>query len=38
MELPDFRDYAVKVKKPGQIEVSSTDTVAHFLRDAMKQT
>ena len=25
MELPDFRDYAVKVKKPGQIEVSSTD-------------
>ena len=24
MELPDFRDYAVKVKKPGQIEVSST--------------
>jgi xylulose-5-phosphate/fructose-6-phosphate phosphoketolase len=37
MELPDFRDYAVKVKKPGQIEVSSTDVVAHFLRDAMKR-
>ena len=25
LELPDFRDYAVKVKKPGQIEVSSTE-------------
>ena len=24
MELPDFRDYAVKVKKPGQIMVSPT--------------
>ena len=24
MELPDFRDYAVKVEKPGQIEVSPT--------------
>ena len=24
MELPDFRDYAVKVKKPGQIAVSPT--------------
>jgi xylulose-5-phosphate/fructose-6-phosphate phosphoketolase len=37
MELPDFRDYAVKVEKPGQIEVSPTDVLAHFLRDAMRQ-
>ncbi len=37
LELPDFRDYAVQVKKPGQIEVSSTDVTAHFLRDAMKR-
>ena len=25
LDMPDFRDYAVKVEKPGQIEVSSTD-------------
>ncbi|HTD96503.1 MAG TPA: phosphoketolase family protein [Edaphobacter sp.] len=37
LEMPDFRDYAVKVEKPGQIEVSPTDTLAHFLRDVMKQ-
>jgi xylulose-5-phosphate/fructose-6-phosphate phosphoketolase len=35
LTLPDFRDYAVKVEKPGQIEVSSTDVMAHFLRDVM---
>ena len=37
MELPDFRDYAVKVKKPGQIEVSPTSVAAQFLRDAMRK-
>src|SRR6202041_1887828 len=37
MELPDFRDYAVKVDKPGQIEVSPTFVLGGFLRDAMKQ-
>jgi xylulose-5-phosphate/fructose-6-phosphate phosphoketolase len=37
MELPDFRDYAVKVEKPGQTEVSSTFVLGGFLRDAMKQ-
>jgi len=37
LEMPDFRDYAVKVAKPGQVEVSSTDVMAHFLRDVMKQ-
>jgi xylulose-5-phosphate/fructose-6-phosphate phosphoketolase len=35
--LPDFRDYAVKVEKPGQIEVSSTDTLAHFLCETMRR-
>jgi xylulose-5-phosphate/fructose-6-phosphate phosphoketolase len=35
LDLPDFRGYAVKVEKPGQIEVSPTDTLAHFLRDVM---
>jgi xylulose-5-phosphate/fructose-6-phosphate phosphoketolase len=37
LELPDFRDYAVKVEAPGQIEVSSTDVTAHFLRDVMRR-
>src|SRR5207245_11355447 len=37
MELPDFRDYAVKVEKPGEIEVSPTDVAADFLRYALKQ-
>jgi xylulose-5-phosphate/fructose-6-phosphate phosphoketolase len=36
LHLPDFRDYAVKVEKPGQIECSSTDVLAHFLRDVMR--
>jgi xylulose-5-phosphate/fructose-6-phosphate phosphoketolase len=34
--MPDFRDYAVKVERPGQIQVSSTDTLGHFLRDVMR--
>ena len=37
LTMPDFRDYAAKVEKPGQFEVSSTDVTAHFLRDVMKQ-
>jgi xylulose-5-phosphate/fructose-6-phosphate phosphoketolase len=37
LEMPDFRDYAVKVTKPGQISVSPTDVLAHFLRDVMRQ-
>ena len=37
LTLPDFRDYAVKVKEPGQVEVSSTDTLGHFLREVMRQ-
>ena len=37
LEMPDFRDYAVKVEKPGQVEVSSTDVTAHFLRDVMRR-
>jgi len=34
--LPHFRDYAVKVPKPGQVEVSSTATLANFLGDVMR--
>ena len=37
LDLPDFRNYAVKVDQPGQIEVSPTDTLAHFLRDVMRK-
>jgi xylulose-5-phosphate/fructose-6-phosphate phosphoketolase len=37
LRLPEFTDYAVKVEKPGQLMVSSTDTLAHFLRDVMRK-
>jgi len=37
LDLPDFRDYAVKVEQPGQIEVSSTFTLGGFLRDVMRK-
>jgi xylulose-5-phosphate/fructose-6-phosphate phosphoketolase len=35
LDLPDFRDYEVRRGGPGQREVSSTDVLAHFLRDVM---
>ena len=37
LEMPDFREYAVEVKKPGQIEVSPTYVLGGFLRDVMKK-
>src|SRR5271163_1200990 len=37
LEMPDFQDYAVAVKKPGQVEVSSTFVLGGFLRDVMKK-
>lgn len=37
LNLPDFQQYAVPVTSPGQTEVSSTDTLAHFLRDVMRR-
>jgi xylulose-5-phosphate/fructose-6-phosphate phosphoketolase len=37
LEMPDFRKYAVEVKKPGQVEVSSTYVLGGFLRDVMKK-
>jgi len=37
LEMPDFRKYAIDVKKPGQLEVSSTYTLGTFLRDVMRQ-
>jgi len=37
LALPDFRDYAVKVAKPGQVMTSSTDHLGQFLRDVIKR-
>jgi xylulose-5-phosphate/fructose-6-phosphate phosphoketolase len=37
LDMPSFHDYAVKVERPGQIEVSSTDVLAHLLRDVMRR-
>ena len=37
LDLPDFRVYAVPVEHPAQQYVSSTDTLAHFLRDVMRK-
>jgi xylulose-5-phosphate/fructose-6-phosphate phosphoketolase len=36
LRLPDFRDYGVKVEKPGQTEVGNTQPLGVFLRDTMK--
>ena len=33
LKLPDFRDYAVKVEKPGTTEVGPTEILGQFLRD-----
>jgi xylulose-5-phosphate/fructose-6-phosphate phosphoketolase len=37
LDLPNFCDYAVEVKEPGKLSLSSTDTLAHFLRDVMRK-
>jgi xylulose-5-phosphate/fructose-6-phosphate phosphoketolase len=37
LELPDFRDYAVKVPKPGTVTAEATRVLGGFLRDVMKQ-
>ena len=36
LRLPDFRDYAVNVTKPGAITAESTRLMGKFLRDTMK--
>ncbi|HYI93015.1 MAG TPA: phosphoketolase family protein [Bryobacteraceae bacterium] len=36
LRLPDFREYALKVEKPGQIEAENTRPLGAFLRDVMK--
>jgi xylulose-5-phosphate/fructose-6-phosphate phosphoketolase len=36
LHRPDFRDYAVKVKKPGALDAESTRLMGTFLRDTMQ--
>jgi xylulose-5-phosphate/fructose-6-phosphate phosphoketolase len=36
LRLPDFRSYAIKVPKPGQIEAENTRPLGAYLRDVMK--
>jgi xylulose-5-phosphate/fructose-6-phosphate phosphoketolase len=37
LDLPDFRDYALKIDKPGATEGESTRVLGKFLRDVMKR-
>jgi xylulose-5-phosphate/fructose-6-phosphate phosphoketolase len=37
LRMPDFRDYAVKVDKPGATWAENTRPTGKFLRDVMKQ-
>ncbi|MGD8999443.1 MAG: phosphoketolase family protein [Granulosicoccaceae bacterium] len=37
LKLPDFRDYAVNVSKPGHTVAESTRVMGQFLRDVMKR-
>ena len=37
LDLPDFRDYAVKVDAPGAKRISPTETLGKFLRDVMRR-
>jgi len=38
LKLPDFRDYAVNVPKPGTVEAEATRVMGGFLRDVMKRS
>jgi xylulose-5-phosphate/fructose-6-phosphate phosphoketolase len=37
LKLPDFRQYAVKVAKPGTVSEESTRILGRFLRDILKE-
>jgi xylulose-5-phosphate/fructose-6-phosphate phosphoketolase len=37
LRLPDFRDYAIQVEKPGQTVAENTRPLGRFLRDIMRQ-
>ena len=35
LRLPDFRDYAVRVKRPGAVDAEATRVMGEFLRDTL---
>lgn len=37
LRMPDFSDYAVEVKEPGNVEAEATRVTGQFLRDVMKR-
>jgi xylulose-5-phosphate/fructose-6-phosphate phosphoketolase len=37
LDMPDFREYAVDVTDPGQVELSSTNTLGGLLRDVIRR-
>ena len=37
LRMPDFRDYAIKVEKPGTAAAENTRPLGRFLRDIMRQ-
>ena len=37
LDLPDFRNYAIDVQQPGQIEISPTSVTGKFLRDVIRK-
>ncbi len=36
LQMPDFKDYAVEIPKPGSIEAGNTLPLGNFLRDVMR--
>jgi xylulose-5-phosphate/fructose-6-phosphate phosphoketolase len=36
LRLPDFRDYAIEVSRPGDVDAEATRVMGDFLRDVMK--
>jgi xylulose-5-phosphate/fructose-6-phosphate phosphoketolase len=36
LKMPDFRDFAVKVERPGKVSGEATRVLGNFLRDIMK--
>ena len=37
LRMPDFRSYAIKVEKPGQVTAENTRPLGQFLRDVMRE-
>jgi xylulose-5-phosphate/fructose-6-phosphate phosphoketolase len=37
LHLPDFRKYAIKVEKPGQVTAENTRPLGQFLRDILRE-